>query len=227
MFDTLPASHAIHAPLTRTIIIALVLHLLTIAAAIRSTASPPAGTRLVARDTIRLEMSLVEASQAKSEQALQTRLEPIIPGPPDVPDIPMTGPEFQAPPLSVGQPGRPESHETSPQPGSGESTPLLDSSPAIFGSMEADEPPELQGELQLHYPEGLRRAGLSGLVQVQYVVKSNGRVDARSIRVLSSSHPAFLMAAVQALRGARFRPARQGGRPTAVLVQQTIRFRQR
>ena len=68
---------------------------------------------------------------------------------------------------------------------------------------------------------------MSGLVQVQYVVGADGRVDERTIRVLASSHPAFVVAALQALGDSRFKPARQGGRPTAVLVQQTFRFRAR
>jgi TonB family protein len=62
------------------------------------------------------------------------------------------------------------------------------------------------------------------MVQLQFVVGSDGRVDERSIRVLVSSHPGFMLAALQALKGSRFKPARHGGRPTAALVQQTIRF---
>ena len=73
---------------------------------------------------------------------------------------------------------------------------------------------------------GLERAGVSGVVQVEYVVGSDGRVDPQSVRVLASTHPAFLLAALEALRDARFKPARRGGRSIAVLVQQTIRFRQ-
>jgi len=98
---------------------------------------------------------------------------------------------------------------------------------SVFGAVEVDELPELMAEFRPRYPDGLRRAGVSGLVQLQYVVGSDGRVAERSVRVLTSSHPAFLLAALLALRDSHFKPARRGGRPAAVLVQQTIRFRYR
>lgn len=110
---------------------------------------------------------------------------------------------------------------------SDESPAPRDSSGPVFSAIEVDDLPELTEELHPRYPDSLRRAGVSGLVRVQYVVGSDGRMDPQTITVLASSHPAFLLSALEALHDARFKPARRGGRPVAVLVQQTIRFRYR
>jgi protein TonB len=95
---------------------------------------------------------------------------------------------------------------------------------SVIGVTEVDEPPELLEALSPRYPDGLRRAGVSGLVQVQYVVGSNGRIREGTVRVVVCSHPDFALATLDALHDARFKPARRGGRPEAVLVQQTFRF---
>jgi periplasmic protein TonB len=89
---------------------------------------------------------------------------------------------------------------------------------------EVDELPQLQGELVPRYPAALQRTGVSGVVELEYVISLAGHVDPRSIRVLESTHPAFSAAAADAVGHARFRPARRNGRPVAVRVRQTIRF---
>ncbi len=216
MFDTLLASPTIGTPWTRPVTAALAVHLVLIVAAVSSTASLPAGARSVARDTIRLEMTEpAEPSRPKIAEPPRSRPRVVIPELTPVPEILLDAPELQPPQLSFSPLGRLDS--------SPPSLPALRSSV----STEVDELPELMEEPHPRYPEGLRRAGVSGLVQLQYVVGTDGRVDEQSIHVLTSSHPAFLLAALQALRDSRFKPARRGGRPVAVLVQQTIRFRYR
>jgi periplasmic protein TonB len=226
MFDTLLASSTIiGAPRARPVMAALLFHILLIAAAVSSTASPDAGPRPVARDTIRLALTeQATSSPPKSPESLRPGPDAVIPRVPRVPSIPLDAPEFQPPRLSLSPLGRPESSQTSLHRNFGESRVSGDSSRPLFSTIEVDELPEPVEGFQPRYPDELRRAGVSGLVQVQYVVGSDGRVDEQSIRVLASSHPAFLLAALQALRGSRFKPARRGGRPVAVLVQQTIRF---
>lgn len=228
MFDTLLPSHTLGAPWTRAVMSALLLHVLLIVAAVSGTASPDARARPVARDTIRLTITEeATPSPPKSAESLPSRPEAVIPEAPRVPDIPLNAPEFQPPQLSFSPLGRPESSQTSLRRNFGESPVSRDSSRSVPSTIEVDEPPELAEELQPHYPDKLRRAGVSGLVQVQYVVGSDGRVDERTIRVRASSHQAFLLTTLRALRDSRFKPARRGGRPVAVLVQQTIRFRYR
>lgn len=223
MFDTLLASSTIGAPRARPVMAALLFHVLLIAAAVSSTASSDAGPRPVARDTIRLAITeQATSSPPKGPESLRPGPDAVIPRAPRVPGSPP--PEFQPPRLSFSPLGRPESSQTSLHRNLGESRVSGDSSRPLFSTIEVDELPEPVEGFQPRYPDQLRRAGVSGLVQVQYVVGSDGRVDEQSIRVLASSHPAFLQAALQALRDSRFKPARRGGRPVAVLVQQTIRF---
>ena len=88
-----------------------------------------------------------------------------------------------------------------------------------------DELPQLLKDLHPEYPDVLRRAGISGAVQVEYVVGKNGRIDSHSLQVLTTDHDQFTASVVQALRGARFKAARRAGQSVAVLVRQTIRFR--
>jgi protein TonB len=226
VFETLLASHTIGAPWPRTTMAALLFHVLLIAAAVSSTGSPDAGTRAVARDTIRLAITeQATPPPPKSSASPRSRPEALIPDTPRLPDRRLDAPEFQPPPLSFSPLAAPQSTGNLLYRNSEESPVARDSSRPVFSATEVDELPELTGELHLPYPDEMRRAGVSGLVVVQYVVGSDGRVDRRTVRVLASSHHAFVLAALQALRDGRFRPARRGGRPVAVLVQQTIRFR--
>jgi protein TonB len=224
MFDTLLASPTTGAPWTRAVIAALLLHVLLIVAAVGSTASPNGGTPPIARDTVRLEITDVSALGPQSPETRRPRPEADIPEAPSVPDIPVDAPELRLPRLSFTTVGPPESSVAQLHRKFEESGVPVDSSPSVFGTVEVDELPELLDELHPRYPRELQRAGVSGLVQVQYVVEGNGRMNERSVRVLGSTHPAFLLSALQALRDTRFKPARRGGRPVAVLVQQTFRF---
>jgi TonB family protein len=227
MFDTLLVSPAIGAPWTRAVPAALIFHIVLIAAAVSSTASPPAGLPPVTRDTIRLE--LAEVRPPTRAKARPPGLEPIVPAPFEVPDVDLAVPKlplsaFRYPSRSYHPPGQ---LQFSPDVIQRRLTGVdgsPDTSRAVYSTTEVDELPELLAQPYPRYPDGLRRVGVSGLVRLQFVVGSGGRVDERSIRVLVSSHPGFLLAAFQAVRESRFKPARRGGSPTAVLVEQTIRF---
>jgi len=221
MFDTLPVSQAAGGPWTRAVTAALVLHSLLIAAAVSRTASPSTGMLRVARDTIRLELVNVSPTAAEGPPS---DAEPIVAAPLEVPDPPLDPPEFHRLLFTYRPPGALEFNPGSLQRSSGDSVGSPDSMPLVLSTTEVDEVPELISQPYPRYPDGLRRAGVSGWVQLQFVVGVDGRVDERSVRVLVSAHPGFTLAAFQAVRESRFRPARRGGRPTAVLVQQTIRF---
>jgi protein TonB len=95
---------------------------------------------------------------------------------------------------------------------------------SVLGVADVGRPPELADEVQPKYPEVLRGSGLGGVVELEYVISSKGRVGRGSMQVRSSSHPAFSRAAIDALLDARFRPALRNGRPVAVRVRQAIRF---
>ena len=219
MFDgILPGSHIRRKP-TIAALAALLIHAVVIVAAIAGPAPAATSGPLAPRDTFLLRINDVPAAP-RMEESLQ-----------DDPDLPAPPPtDFHA---------RPELPSLSSQtaelvdPGSARATIApasrvrLDSLATISKPMEVTgrtQSPELIGDLRPDYPLGLRQAGVQGMVRVEYVVGSNGRIDPRSLRVLSSTHPGFVLTTFQALREARFRPAQRDGQPVAVTVQQSIRF---
>jgi protein TonB len=74
------------------------------------------------------------------------------------------------------------------------------------------------------YPEVMRGVGIEGVVRLRFVVGVNGRVEANTIQVVSSSNKAFEANAVEGIKKIIFKPARMRGQPVRQLVEQNIRF---
>lgn len=89
---------------------------------------------------------------------------------------------------------------------------------------EVDDPVDILEPGRLVYPAVLERAGVTGRVVVEFVVDTLGRAEPRSLRVVSSGHPAFDQAAREAVLGTRFRPARARGMPVRQLARQQLSF---
>ena len=66
---------------------------------------------------------------------------------------------------------------------------------------------------------------MEGVVQVTFVVGTNGRVEPSSIKVSSTPHRLFSEAVRSALLDMRFRPAEVGGRSVRQLVAQSFQFK--
>lgn len=92
----------------------------------------------------------------------------------------------------------------------------------LFDVANLDQPPVLRVPVQPNYPFEMRRAGISGEVLVEYIVDSNGRVNAA--QVIRSSQREFEQPAMQAVLKWQFRPGRKGGRAVNTRVQQIITF---
>jgi TonB family protein len=88
-----------------------------------------------------------------------------------------------------------------------------------------DDPVEVLEQLPLRYPPALAQAGITGRVELEYVVDTTGRAEPGSLRVLATTHPEFEAAARVTVLGSRYRPARLHGRVVRQLVRQTLRFR--
>lgn len=71
------------------------------------------------------------------------------------------------------------------------------------------------------YPVIARNAGVEGLVMIEAVISTDGKVE--STRVVRS-HPLLEDAAVSAVRGWEYTPTLLNGRPTAVIMTVTVRF---
>ena len=76
------------------------------------------------------------------------------------------------------------------------------------------------------YPSALRAAKVTGNVVAQYVVNADGMIDTLSLKVLTSSDPAFTAAVREALTSMRYAAARVGGKAVRQLVQQNFLFDQ-
>lgn len=76
--------------------------------------------------------------------------------------------------------------------------------------------------LEAAYPELLRSAGVGGTVVMEVATDERGHV--RELRALRASHPEFARAAEQALRAARFAPARVGERAVPFRFRVPVSF---
>ena len=74
------------------------------------------------------------------------------------------------------------------------------------------------------YPSVLESSGIAGEVQAQFVVRSDGRADMDSFKVLKSTNELFTQAVKNVLPRMHFSPAMIGGKPVNQLVQQSFQF---
>jgi len=82
----------------------------------------------------------------------------------------------------------------------------------------------LQGSPKPKYPSVLESSGLAGEVQAQFVVRSSGKVDMDSFKVLKSTNELFTQAVRNVLPRMQFSPAMIGGKAVNQLVQQSFQF---
>jgi len=95
---------------------------------------------------------------------------------------------------------------------------------AVFTSTQLDDPAELASPLNPRYPAALQAAGIGGRVVLQFVVGTDGKAEAGSLKVISSSNPQFEAPAKEAVMKATFKPGKSQGKPVRQLVQLPISF---
>lgn len=93
-----------------------------------------------------------------------------------------------------------------------------------FSEAVVDERPERLSGPVPRYPEMLRQAGIEGVVLLEFVIDTSGRVEEESINVLQSTNRAFEGPARDVVRRSLYRPGRVRGQAVRVLVQQQIGF---
>lgn len=74
------------------------------------------------------------------------------------------------------------------------------------------------------YPDSLIPQGLVGRVVVEFIVDTAGLVELETVGIVTTSHPGFSRAAIDALADAVFRPALRNGKPVRQVVQLPIVF---
>ena len=94
----------------------------------------------------------------------------------------------------------------------------------VFSADVVQEKPELLSAPQLAYPDLLKKAGIQGIVLVQAIIDTAGRVEPNSLRVVMSANPGFDSPAKDYVLKTRFRPAHVYGHAVRVLVQMPVNF---
>jgi TonB family protein len=74
------------------------------------------------------------------------------------------------------------------------------------------------------YPRELKERGISGRVELAFVVDRNGVPVPNSLQIISSPDPGFSQAAAEAVLGSRFKAGEIRGCPIPVLVRQAVNF---
>lgn len=93
-----------------------------------------------------------------------------------------------------------------------------------FLQTEVDDPVQQVNIPKPRFPPVLQQAGVSGFVDVTYVVDTLGHAEPSSWRVQKSSNPQFEAPAREAIMKGVFKPARIKGAAVRQLVQQKISF---
>ncbi len=89
---------------------------------------------------------------------------------------------------------------------------------------QVDDPVRPISQPSPRYPPVLQQAGITGRVELQYVVDTTGHAERASLKVLSSSNKNFERPAREVIMKSVFKPARIRGRAVRQLVMQAISF---
>lgn len=93
-----------------------------------------------------------------------------------------------------------------------------------FLDSQVDDPVQQVNMPRPRYPPVLQQAGVSGRVELEYVVDTTGHAEPRTIRILNSTNAQFEAPAREAITKAVFKPARIRGQAVRQLVRQAIAF---
>lgn len=113
--------------------------------------------------------------------------------------------------------------------------------PALVGAQQSQAQVYMPNELSVHpklaapgevarlvrssYPDALRRAGVNGTVQVEFVVGVDGKVEGTSIEIIAASPPALGPAAKSAVEKFTFKPGQVNGKAVRTRVAIPLVYR--
>lgn len=87
----------------------------------------------------------------------------------------------------------------------------------VYALAELESPPKLKSTAEAgrliseSYPEELKRRGVGGMVEVQFVVDASGKVEPGSVEVLDATHSQLGEAAKKVAARLSFQPGKAGG----------------
>jgi TonB family protein len=101
---------------------------------------------------------------------------------------------------------------------------IVPSGDAVLSVDVVQEKPErLAGPVPV-YPPLLSQAGIEGVVMVQAIIDTMGRVEPNSLKIMQTANPGFNESAKQTVLKSLFRPARVYGKAVRVLIQIPINY---
>lgn len=162
-------------------------------------------------------------------------------GPP-VEDVPQGFQELQVPPPTIGIPdpdslalalaaedvrgrgvagglARGTASTAAPQGDGGAEESVVYALPSVSRLPELLNGPELESVLARLMPQRLRELRMGGIVVLQFVVGTDGRVEEEGVVILENPIPELEGPSREALRSMRWRPGQVGSRPVRVTVQ--------
>jgi protein TonB len=181
--------------------------------------------------------SIAELAPPPSTQDKPEEAQPVTPPPPsDVvkPNlgVPVAVPDAVAPQLTLPNMNEPQPQQVaSNAPASNGPVelhidqPVEESEPSKDEFIDVSEEPEPIQPIEklIVYPEVAKRSGLEGKVVVQALIGKDGRVE--KVEVIKSDYDMFKQAAIDAMKNAKFTPARQNGTPLRIWITRTISFK--
>jgi len=87
----------------------------------------------------------------------------------------------------------------------------------VYALTEVSNPPKLSSSttaarlIQESYPEGLRKRGVGGMVELHFIVDANGKVDPTSVEVADATQTALGEAARKVVKRLDFSPGKLNG----------------
>ena len=100
----------------------------------------------------------------------------------------------------------------------------------VYAGEDVDTPPRLANPAKTarlvadSYPANLKRIGVAGQAQVQFVVDVSGKVEPGSVEVVLASTPAFASAAKNVVAKIEFTPGKSKGQVVRTRVQLPIQY---
>src|SRR2546428_8398383 len=94
----------------------------------------------------------------------------------------------------------------------------------VYAEELVEERPALLSAPAPVYPALLKQAGIQGRVILPAVIDTTGRVEPASVRIVTSSHPAFDQPTKDWVLKALFRPARLHGRGVARAIHPVVDY---
>lgn len=101
----------------------------------------------------------------------------------------------------------------------------------VYTPDELTTPPKLAAPSEVArivanaYPPALKRAGVGGSVELQFVVDADGKVDPATVEVIVASPTTLGPAAKTAVEKFRFKPGQANGQPVRTKVALPLVFR--